>query len=193
MGCTSHPPAGIACPPTIPCTPTGCGMLSLFRQKETASCHRRLVNYGVKKSAVSEREERRIVRRCAKCIEHIKFSPFSERTPILAGICTAAKRISFRLFSLCACKENRHIRKIQITMWDVSTLQELVIWRRRTGKRHLRTDARCASLQQRLLHCGPCVVGRHPEMEHAGEFLRAVPVGAVVNQNFSPIQILVMR
>ena len=33
----------------------------------------RLVNYGVKKSAVREREERRAVRRCAKCIEHIKF------------------------------------------------------------------------------------------------------------------------
>ncbi|MBR4487585.1 MAG: hypothetical protein IKO89_03375 [Bacteroidales bacterium] len=35
------------------------------------------------------------------------FSPFSERAPILAGICTAAKRISFRLFSLGASKENR--------------------------------------------------------------------------------------
>ena len=37
------------------------------------------------------------------------FSPFSERVPILAGICTAAKRISFRLFSLGNRKENRQI------------------------------------------------------------------------------------
>ncbi|MBP5557057.1 MAG: hypothetical protein J6X65_05060 [Bacteroidales bacterium] len=39
-------------------------------------------------------------------VEHIKFSPFSERTPILARICTAAKRISFGSFSLGNRKEN---------------------------------------------------------------------------------------
>ncbi len=37
------------------------------------------------------------------------FSPFSESHPILAGICTAAKRISFGSFSFCNRKENEHI------------------------------------------------------------------------------------
>ena len=48
-------------------------------------------------------------------------------------------------------------------------------------------------LQQCLQHRLPRVVGRHAEMQHAGEFFRPVLVRSVINQNLSPVQILVVR
>ena len=80
----------------------------------------RLANEGVKKSGGVSVKNGELSEDVRNVLSTSSFSPFSERTPILAGICTAAKRISFGSFSLCNRKENEHIRKKQIIMLDVS-------------------------------------------------------------------------
>ena len=61
VGCTDHPPAGIACPPTISAPLRGADVCYCFDRMGQIRVSGRLVNYGVKKSAVREREERRTV------------------------------------------------------------------------------------------------------------------------------------
>ena len=70
---------------------------------------RRLANVGVKKSVWMSVKNGELFEEALNGVKRCKFSPFSERTPILAGICAAAKRISFGSFSLCNRKENEQL------------------------------------------------------------------------------------
>ena len=58
--------------------------------------NRRLANGGVKKSVRTSVKNGELSEAARNAVKRCKFSPFSERVPILAGICAAAKRISFR-------------------------------------------------------------------------------------------------
>ena len=71
--------------------------------------NRRLANGGVKKPVWMSVKNGELFEAALNGVKRCKFSPFSKWTPILAGICAAAKRISFRLFSLGASKENRQL------------------------------------------------------------------------------------
>ena len=108
--CFSTTPAcGLAALSGVNCThPGGVSAIKsvlteIRREFEVA---RRLAIFAVKKLRRFEREETRAVRSSANGVSGASFSRFSEKRPILGKNRAAAKRISFRLFSLGASKEN---------------------------------------------------------------------------------------